>query len=148
MKNKIYIVFYKDNFKWWSRLIKWWTNSKYSHCEIYTNGQLIGISTEQNVRIKEQPLNANKWDIFELKNIKSKDVMKFFNKTKGKKYDWKGILLSQIFNFKRDNREKYTCSEWCTELIDSKLDIIIPKRYISITPQDLYEILKYKGLIQ
>ncbi|WP_064590500.1 hypothetical protein, partial [Streptobacillus moniliformis] len=109
-ENKIYIAFYKDNYKWWSRLIKWFTKGKYSHCELYIDNYLIGISTEQRVRIKENALNLKKWDIFELRGVTEKDVMTFYEKTKGKKYDWKGILLTQVFNLRRHSKDKYTCS--------------------------------------
>ncbi|WP_064590497.1 hypothetical protein [Streptobacillus moniliformis] len=141
------IAFYKDNYKWWSRLIKWFTKGKYSHCELYIDNCLIGISTEQKVRIQENTLNLKKWDVFELKGITEKDVMSFYEKTKGKKYDWKGILLTQVFNIRRHSKDKYTCSEWCAELIDNKLDILLPKNYYSFCPQELYEALKYKGLM-
>lgn len=144
-KNKIYIAFYKDNYKWWSRLIKWVTNGKYSHCEFYDGEQLIGISNEQRVRKLKQPLNPKKWDIYELKrNI---NVNKFFNETQGKKYDWLGILLSCVFNFKRHNKNKYTCSEWVAECIDKKLDILENKNYIQYNPTNLFNALKRYRLI-
>lgn len=146
-KNKMYIVFYKDNFKWWSRLIKWWTNSNYSHCEFYDGEYLIGISNEQKVRMKKQPLNEKKWDIFELNVDIKTTIHNFYIETQGSKYDWLGILLSNIFNFHRHNKDKYTCSEWVSTIIDRELNIIVPKNYYQITPQDIYEILKFHKII-
>lgn len=139
-KNKMYIVFYKDNFKWWSRLIKWWTKGKYSHCEFYDGEKLIGISNEQRVRKLKQPLNKDKWDIFKLN--KEIYIEKFYQKTQGKKYDWLGIILANIFNFKTHNPNKYTCSEWVAECIDSNLDILENKNYIQYTPALLCDVLK------
>ena len=110
----VYIAFYKSNYAFWSRWIKWWTKSKYSHCEFYVNENLIGISTEQSVRIKEHKIDKEKWDIFKIKlnSDKLKEALiKFYSKTKGAKYDWKGIILAQVFNLRRDNPNKYTCSE-------------------------------------
>ena len=146
-KNKMYIVFYKDNFKWWSRLIKWWTNSKYSHCEFYDGEYLLGISNEQRVRMKKQPLNEKKWDIFELNVDIKTAIHNFYLETQGAKYDWLGILLSNIFNFHRHNKDQYTCSEWVSTIIDRELNIIVPKNYYQITPQDIYEILKFHKII-
>lgn len=141
--NKLEIVFYKSNYAWWSRLIKWWTNSKYSHCELYINNEyLMGISTEQNVRIKKQELNPLKWDrvVIEDKDLYN-IVNKFYEDTKGLKYDWKAIILCNIFNRRMNNKNKYTCSEWVGELIDKRYNIINPKKYYMLTPQDVYDVL-------
>lgn len=135
----IQIAFYKDDYKWWSRLIKWWTNSSYSHCEFYIDGALYGISTEQSVRKLSQPLNEKKWDTISIYDEELKQyVLEFFEKTQGVKYDWKGILLTQIFNMRRSNKNKYTCSEWVINILDEKYDLIYPKNYIQITPQDVF----------
>lgn len=145
--NTVYVVFYKDNYKWWSRLIKWYTNSNYSHCEFYCKGQLIGISNEQQVRKLQQPLNLSKWDVFELKIPFHTHLERFYNKTQGAKYDWKGILLSCIFNRKKHNKNKYTCSEWVLNAIDNATDIMPIKNYILYSPYEVYEILKNKNII-
>lgn len=135
----VQIAFYKDNYKWWSRLIKWWTNSKYSHCEFYIDGCLYGISNEQSVRRLRQPLNEKKWDLITIEDKDLKDfVLDFFERTQGAKYDWKGILLTQIFNLRRSDKTKYTCSEWVIQVLDKKYDIIYPKDYIQISPQDVF----------
>lgn len=142
---KIEVVFYKSNYKWWSRLIKWWTNSKYSHCELYINDtMLVGISNEQRVRAKEYKLTNDKWDKIELKADKKLEfvVNDFFEKTQNCKYDWKAIILSNIFNRRMQSKNKYTCSEWIGELLDLRYDIIQPKKYYQLTPQDIWDIFK------
>lgn len=141
------VAFYKSNHKWWSRWIKWWTKGNYSHCEFYIDNCLVGISTEQSVRIKENTLNLNKWDVFEIKGITEEDVMYFYEKTQGAKYDWKGILLTQVFNLRRQDPNKFTCSEWVSQCLDSKLDFLLPKNYYAISPQELYDSLKLRELI-
>ncbi|WP_064610556.1 hypothetical protein [Streptobacillus moniliformis] len=143
----MYVVFYKDNYKWWSRLIKWWTNGNYSHCEFYSGKELIGISNEQSVRKLKQPLNKDKWDIFKLKKDITLEVEQFYTETQGSKYDWKGILWSCIFNRKKQNYKKYTCSEWLLNAIDNSCDIVYPKNYIMYSPTEVYEILKDKNII-
>lgn len=144
----MYILFYKSNHKWWSRLIRWWTSSKYSHCELYNGSELIGISTEQAVRKKKQLIDDNKWDTYKIKDNFNQDLFnEFFNKTQGSKYDWKGILYSQIFNRKQHNEGSYTCSEWVMEALDINYNIVYPKNYIQFTPQDVFNILKDRGII-
>ena len=135
-----YLAFYKGNYKWYSRLIRWWTNSKYSHCEFYVDGYLVGISSDElAVRKKKQRLNTQKWDIYKL-DIDEAHVEKFFTKTQGKKYDWLGIIL----NLRKGDKDKYTCSEWVAQCLDEYYDCFFPKRYIEITPQDIYELKRSK----
>lgn len=142
---KIKIVFYKSNYRWWSRLIKWWTNSNYSHCELYINDRyLLGISDEQQVRIKRYDLSSDKWDSIDLKIDDKLEwiVNDFFEQTQGAKYDWKAIILSNIFNRRKQDKTKYTCSEWISELLDLRYNIFQPKRYYMITPQDVYDVFR------
>ena len=142
---KVEVVFYKSNYKWWSRLIKWFTRSKYSHCELYINDKgLLGISEEQNVRYKEQSLNADKWDRIELKvdPLLEWTINNFYENTHGLSYDWKAIILTHLFKFKKHNPNKYTCSEWVVELLDNRYHLVpTPKEYFKYTPQDVYNLL-------
>lgn len=143
--NNLKLVFYKSNYKWWSRLIKWWTNSSYSHCELYVNDKyLVGISNEQSVRCKKYDLSSEKWDSIELKIDDKLEwiVNDFFEKTQGAKYDWKAIILSNIFNRRLQDKNKYTCSEWIAELLDLRYNIFQPKKYYMLTPQDVYDVFK------
>lgn len=123
-------------------MIRWWTNSKYSHCELYVDKNLIGISSNEGVRIKKEILNPNKWDLLTIPKKYDVDYINFFNKTKGKKYDWLGIILSNVFNRGIHNKNKYTCSEWLIECIDKSLNIIPePKKYQSYSPKDVYNLV-------
>lgn len=71
--------------------------------------------------------------------------MIFFEKTQNCKYDWKAIILSNIFNRRMQSKNKYTCSEWVGELLDLRYNIIQPKKYYQLTPQDVWEIFKNKN---
>ena len=141
----MYIAFYKGNKHWYSILIKLWTNSQYSHCELYDGNFLIGVSSKYK-RVRKQPikLDREKWDVYCLVLRKEK-VENFFQKTKGKPYDWKGILFSQVLNLRKQDKEKYTCSEWIAELLDSEFNCFYPKRYANITPEDLHELITKGG---
>ena len=163
----LYILFYKGDYAFYSRLIKWWTRSQYSHTEFYLTGKktkedpeglnvkgtFIGISGEQNVRIikydSEKPLKTNpKWDYVKIPDDKKEVFMraleKVYNRTKGYKYDWKGIITSHIFGRKVDDSDKYTCSEWMTEVVDEALGIIYPKWYSIFSPEDVYKVVQDK----
>lgn len=139
------IAFYKGSYKWYSKIVKKFTRSNFSHCEFYYNGQLIGISGDiSNVRKKSQILNKDKWELYEI-SVHPTTVESFYNKTKGCKYDWLGIVLGLFFNFRIGSKTRYTCSEWVAECLDSELDCFYPKNYITITPQDIYELVLKKG---
>lgn len=146
--SKLYIALYVDNYRWWSRLIKWWTGTEFSHCEFFKMydedtkmGELIGISTEQSVRRKAYTMN-NKWVLLEIpeeySDIIYTELMKFYEETQGARYDWKGIMLSNIFNRRVDSKNKYTCSEWVALVLDRALDKFYPKLYPMYTPKDIF----------
>lgn len=167
MDRDLYMLFYKGDYAFYSVLIKWWTRSKYSHVEFYLTakkteadpdglnekGKFIGISGEQNVRIiqydSEKPLKVNpKWDYVkipdEMKVLFMESLEKVYNRTRGKKYDWLGILTSHIFGRKIGDPNKYTCSEWITEVIDEAMGIIYPKWYSIFSPEDVYRVVQDK----
>ena len=166
-KRDLYILLYKGDYAFYSLLIKWWTKSKYSHIEFYLtapktkedpdglneHGRFIGISGEQNVRVadytSEKTLRENpKWDYFKIpdehKDAFIKALIQVYNRTKGYKYDWKGIITSHIFGRKVDDSDKYTCSEWTMEVIDTAMDIIYPKWYRIFSPEDVYKVIQDK----
>ncbi|WP_156299023.1 hypothetical protein [Streptobacillus canis] len=147
-ENNIYVVAYKDKFTFWSGPIMWWLGHPYSHIEVYKDGVLIGISNDQHVRRVQQGLNPKKWDIFKLNVDVSEGLETFYKETRGKKYDWKGVILTCIFNRRRHNPDKYTCSEWVAEMLDKSLDFLNPKDYINLMPYDVIVALKNKNLIE
>ena len=117
---------------------------KYSQINSDIPNKIIAMAEEQS---KARLENEKKWDIFELNVDIKTAILNFYKETQGSKYDWLGILLSNIFNFHRHNKDKYTCSEWVSTIIDRELNIIVPKNYYQITPQDIYEILKFHKII-
>lgn len=94
-----------------------------------------------------QPLNLDKWDVFELKSDIKFEIQQFYESTQGCKYDWKGILWSCVFNRKKHDYNKYICSEWVLNAIDNATHIMPLKNYIMYSPYEVYQILKNKNLI-
>lgn len=146
----IYFVFYKNK-GIGARLIQWWTKSRFNHCEIWNEVELIGVADKPTaIRIQLQNyLNPSKWEVFEVLDstfINSLD--RFYNETQGLKYDNKAIWLSNFFNRGEQDKDKYTCSEWCAELINRHYNIIYPKWYSKFNPQDILEVLFDKKLVK
>ena len=146
----VYFVFYKG-VGIGAALIRWWTKSKVNHCEIWNGHQLIGVpSNSKEVRILNQDyLNPKKWEVFEVLDstfINSLD--RFYNETQGLKYDNKAIWLSNFFNRGEQDKDRYTCSEWCAELINRHYNIIYPRWFSKFNPQDVLEVLLDKKLVK
>lgn len=130
----VYLALYKgtggslyDRFSDW--LIKKVTKGQYSHCEIaverledwgeydfrpiydcYTSSPRDG-----GVRCKQINVNNGNWDLIPLPSVTESQVRSYFERTKGRKYDWCG-MLGLVFGLKQ-NRKKFFCSEWCFNVI-------------------------------
>lgn len=137
-----YLALYKDKRKLKHKIISWWLNCKYTHCEIYSDdGYLFGASSDEGVREKYNPINKDKWDLIPLKHLKCNDLLIFYHDTKGSKYDWKAIFLSIIFNHFKQNNKKFTCSEWIANLLDFKFT-----NKAKLTPDEVKEIVEWLQL--
>ncbi|PVX40516.1 hypothetical protein C8D76_10389 [Pasteurella langaaensis DSM 22999] len=139
MENRVYLALYKGNRSgtgfevWKSRLGDWLTRNltrgKYSHCEIAIKRQrwLSGSHYEHEivydcysssirdggVRCKQIDIDSGKWDLIPLKDVTEQQIKQYFEKTKGKKYDWLGAI-GVVLKCNQDKR-KYFCSEFCAE---------------------------------
>ena len=147
--NKIYMAFYKKKrkivdfqsfyfrlFDGFTRLV---TGGIYSHCEIAieTLGEYNCYSSSNRdggVRKKSMHLPSEDWDLIEITHLVSiRDIVEFYKKTEGKKYDFIGLISPVLGNLHDD--DKYFCSEWCAEAIQ----LILPNKY---SPVSLYRYLR------
>lgn len=128
---KAQLAFYKADGNLVDKLVRFWTRSCYSHVELVINGTWYSTSPRDlEVRAKNINPRDGYWDFVDVE-IDYAYVQRFFNRTKGSKYDWLGIFLSQIFPLHIQLERRYYCSEWCATaltLVDN-----------NINPQQLYE---------
>lgn len=139
MVNKIYLALYKgtggslyDRVTDW--LIRKVTKGRYSHCEIvilrhnFTVGEqrpdvvydcYTSSPRDGGVRRKQINMQDDKW-VFIPIDLTEQQVIAYFNRTKGAKYDWWGVL-GLVFGIKQ-KRSKFFCSEWCFNLIFNSQD--------------------------
>ena len=136
MKSKVKVAFYKGKKGFISKLICWYKDAKYSHCELVYGGYCFSSSeVDGKVRRKKINLREETWDVIDIPWLYAPgELFAFFRKHEGKKYDFKGIILSQIFGHQRHNPNKYFCSEFCAEAIGLRN----PQRF---DPQGLYDLL-------
>jgi len=134
------LIFYKNRKTLLDRLIMWKTGGKYSHCEIKVGGNMFSSSGLDGGVRKKPFKNPNSWDIIEVE-IDVDKFKKYFEKTKGSKYDYIGIL-GFILPL-QDRTYSWFCSEWCSNFLKisgyEKLWLEEPSK---IHPSKLYEILK------
>lgn len=109
------IAFYKGTGDWKDSLIRFWTRSIYSHVEIVYDGYWYSISPRDNIVYKRKmDITEENWDLFEIE-IDSEHLENLYQRTKNMKYDWIGIIFSQIIPLRIDRSNNYICSEWCAE---------------------------------
>lgn len=116
----VQLALYKGKGQIGNAFIRWWTGSQYSHCELVVDGYCYSSSVmDKGVRRKkvgegkdEISLGEN-WDLVDLPNVKSVDVIDYFNMTDNDKYGWLGLIKSQLFNRNIAIKHAAFCSEWC-----------------------------------
>lgn len=95
-------------------LVRGWTGSPYSHCEIVIDRSWYSSSLmDHGVRKKEIALNADHWDFIDLPEHRVYGVLSYFELTKGQRYSWLDLARSQVFNSGADEAGAAFCSEWC-----------------------------------
>ena len=110
----IYLALYKGKGTLFNALIRLWTRSKYSHCEIIMpDGRWLSASAmDGGVRAKAITLDG-KWDLIALPWADVSLIEKLYRDNEGKGYDWLGLLGSQLVPITVDNPRRMFCSEFC-----------------------------------
>ena len=157
---EIKVAFYKGEGNWKNKVIRWWTKSPYSHAElILPDGTTwVSISPMLTSTVSERNIdtvkNLNDWDIlsFELswrepvRDYQLGQLYSFIEETKGAKYDWLGMILSQMCPYLIKHRDKWYCSEWIAHALVKARVVKWEKLQIyrtpNLAPGKLYDILK------
>lgn len=132
----VHLALYKPH-RWYDiggRLICWWTDSPYSHCELVVGGLAHSSSIRDGgVRAKAIWFDEH-WDVFDVPGAAASDVLMLHAQTEGEPYGWLDLVLRQFMG-KRGNSTGWFCSEWCA----AALGLPEPTRY---SPGDLAEYAK------
>lgn len=121
----VQIAFRKNDTRIGARVIHWWTNSIYSHCELVVDGGCYSSSVmDKGVRRKDVgvaedqiELTADKWDVVDLPWADAGMIKEYFEKTDGYTYGWWSLVTSQLFNLNRAANKSQFCSEWCASAL-------------------------------
>lgn len=150
---KIKVAFYKGKGDFVNTIVRWWTNSVYSHAELVLADDVtwIGISpfvkSKIDKKIKLQ-VNPNDWEFItlEITEQQYEVIMQFFVDTEGHGYDWVGMLLSQFLPCKIKHRKRWYCSEWIAYAL--RIACVFDWRTLrlyerkDLSPQVLYNLLE------
>ena len=128
------IAFYKAEGTLFDKAIRFFTKSRYSHCELVINNICYSSSFRDNgVRAKAIYLNQDNWDVFDLHGYNEEKALAVFNNCNNQPYDLIGVLRF-LFGFLPNRELHWHCSEICAYA----LGIDKSENY---TPQDLFEYL-------
>lgn len=134
----VQLALYKAKGNWLNRLIRWWTKSPYSHCELVVNGMCYSSSIRDGgVRGKVMALPADKWDVIDLPWADAGVVQGWFDRHAHDRYGWIDLVLCQLLGMRRDSRGVF-CSEACA----AALRYPNPTRF---SPQTLADECRYIG---
>lgn len=101
-----------------NKIIRWWTNSPYSHCELVVDGLWYSSSVmDGGVRSKEIVDHSNHWDYFEIPWGSKDAIMEYFRLTDHHRYGWLSLIWSQLFNRNMNTSTAQFCSEWCANAL-------------------------------
>lgn len=140
----MFIAFYKGN-GFVSRLIKFWTRSKYSHCElVFSNGSSFSADTKMPMHTRfanSKYMVAAEWDFIHIAVTKEGEtkIKNFCIDELRCAYDWTGIVLSQFIPLGYHNKTKWFCSEVCVAALQTigMLPGIKPNR---VSPGKLHDL--------
>jgi len=157
---RVSVAFYKGKGNWKNKIIRWWTKSPYSHAELILPNEITWVSISPFLtsrvagRSVHEVQNLNDWDFlsFDLswrepvKEYQIKQIYSFIEETSGARYDWVGMILSQIFPYLIKHRDRWYCSEWIAHSLVKgrivKWDKLQIYKTPNLSPGKLYEILK------
>lgn len=96
----------------YNRIVRWWTRSEYSHCELVFSGGFSGSASfiDGGVRLKVIDFDPEKWDVIELPGDLEADAFIWFLDHRGANYDLLGnihFIVSRVAN----SEKRWFCSE-------------------------------------
>lgn len=142
-----------------SGAIRIWTQSEYSHVEIihmkdendplswtwFTSSPIDGGVVIRNL----ESYNPESWDIFHIHTHGCMKSFDFIQSQINKKYDWFGIIFSQLFRLDKHTKRRWFCSEIVRKALSEcdHANIDDDKNHNKYSPQNLLDELKNKKVI-
>jgi len=136
-----------------SKIVKWWTKSEYSHSAMFATPHLVIESDFGGVQfnLTEKYKNMD-YDVYRHKDITRNQQEKVFywsfSKT-DKGYDHMGLLGIVLGTTSLDNKSRYWCSEFNMDAyIHAGVKIDCDKDTHRVTPQDIANDSNFEKVIE
>jgi len=117
------IIFLRRDRSIFGTLIRWWTLSPYSHCELlFSDGSTFSAQPGVGTRFWRVPAaEQGSWDVLEYDVLPTEEahIRVLCLEEKGRSYDWFGIIWSQVFFLRREHPDRWFCSEVCAAFLKS-----------------------------
>ncbi|WP_319533439.1 hypothetical protein [uncultured Cohaesibacter sp.] len=121
----ITLAFYRGRGRLFDRFVRLWTRSAYSHVELVERVVGYGETAtawsssprDGGVRSKAITFTADKWELVPV-DWAPTDAPGRISLDAGAKYDWLGILLSQILPIQWHSDDRWFCSEIIADVLD------------------------------
>jgi hypothetical protein len=138
------LAFYKGPENIFGKAIRLWTWGPYSHVEIMIDDVSFSAINGVGTRYLSYPVFQNKdWDFIDIPtDVTEKAHMWAWCMSEMRcDYDWKGIWLAQVLGLRKQDPEKWFCSEFCTAAMQIIGRLKGVKPY-AVSPNGLYRLLK------
>jgi hypothetical protein len=104
---------------------------------------------EGEVREKNVVYIEDHWDMWDLNLCNEEsEAIEFIKSQIGKKYDWRGIFFSQLFNSDREDNDKWFCSEIVRRSLCEARLLENDDMHHKHSPNSLFKELVKLGVIQ
>lgn len=111
------VAFFKGGFYPSDVVIRLWTLGLYSHCEFLIDDVMYGAKQHEGTRaITRHTVDTRWWDYLDvpMSSAEKERLKAWCISELGCDYDWRGLVLSQVIGLRREDPEKWFCSEYCT----------------------------------
>ncbi|BCS54069.1 hypothetical protein [Geobacter sp. SVR] len=139
------IAFYKGKGNLWDWVVRKWTGSPYSHCElVFSDGPFFSADPRSNgVRYLTIEPDPAKWDFIDIEiSLGEEKWLRRWSDVKvGCGYDWVGLFFGTVLHLGLEDIERYFCSEICSAALQAlgRIPEALPSK---TNPGELYELLR------
>lgn len=139
------VIFRRRAPGFFSWLIRLWTRSEFSHCEVVF-GESTMISAVEGIGVRcviaLGDFDPKTWEVVPvpLPYYEHKAYAWAISEL-GCKYDWYGIMFCQVFKWGRHHKDRWFCSEFCTAVLQ-EVGLLPGVKPYQQSPGKLYKLLK------
>ena len=146
----MYAIFWVGKKSLFGKLISFWKKTNITHMELLFSNGYIGTSDNNKNGIVYEPFkfDVQNWKFIQIPVTKEEEeLIKIFftDEEKGCGYDWKGIILEQVFNLNMESKTNWFCSEACIAALQKIFKDLKKYKPYEVSPEEAYTILKCLG---